>query len=194
MSSDLDFKLAGFNYSDSESIDDFLGSLETYIIYDDLDAVQEVFIKNPDLDINKQYEDGNTLLHWACQVDSLDIVKFLIKHGANINIKNDYGNIPIQEALESESEYTVKYFIKKRFNLAEIKSFFYLANNKIFNLIKENHISSLIFYIKFGSLIKPQHVKYALFCKNIIIYQLLKKACLEPVFYSYTMYDKPYWP
>lgn len=194
MSNDLALDIAGFNFSDSESTEDSLIFLEACIIYDDLETVKNFFLKNLDLDINKKYQDGNTLLHWACQSDSLAIVKFLIKHGSNINIKNASENTPIQEALESDSEFIVKYFIKKGFNLPQIKSFFYKAQKKVFYTISDNDISKLKFYIKFGVLIKSKHVRYALKYGNLDIYKFLKKVCSEPIFYSYNISDKLYWP
>ena len=37
---------------------------------------------------------GNTALHIACEKDYLEMVKYLVDKGANINIKNNEGYLP----------------------------------------------------------------------------------------------------
>ena len=42
--------------------------------------------------------DGTTALHWAVHHDDLELVERLIRAGANVNAKNDFGATPMSEA------------------------------------------------------------------------------------------------
>ena len=52
--------------------------------------------------MNKQYSIGclhfQTVLHFAVENGSVEIVKLLIDHSANIFAKDDYGNTPLDIA------------------------------------------------------------------------------------------------
>ena len=41
---------------------------------------------------------GDTLLHYAVDEGSLEVVEYLIKHGAQVNVANRYGYTPLDEA------------------------------------------------------------------------------------------------
>ena len=42
--------------------------------------------------------EGDTLLHYAVDGGSLEVVEYLIKHGAQVNVANRYGYTPLDEA------------------------------------------------------------------------------------------------
>ena len=42
--------------------------------------------------------DGTTALHWAVHHGDLDLTQRLIRAGAKVNAKNDYGSTPMSEA------------------------------------------------------------------------------------------------
>ena len=50
------------------------------------------------VDVNQKSADGTTALHWAVHYDDKDLVKRLIKAGANVKAVNDYYSTPMQEA------------------------------------------------------------------------------------------------
>ncbi len=53
-------------------------------------------------DINKKDIYGSTPLHYACQDANLKLIKYLLEHGANTEIKNKYFTVyPIFEAVTS---------------------------------------------------------------------------------------------
>ena len=49
-------------------------------------------------DINSRDNNGMTPLHWPCRCGYLKIVHLLITHGADINIADNEGNIPLDLA------------------------------------------------------------------------------------------------
>src|SRR5215475_12775694 len=50
------------------------------------------------VDVNQKSADGTTALHWAVHYDDKDLVRRLIKAGANVSVVNDYYSSPMQEA------------------------------------------------------------------------------------------------
>ena len=44
--------------------------------------------------VNLANKDGNTPLHHACNVDSLDVAKILLEHGAEVGIMNKNHEFP----------------------------------------------------------------------------------------------------
>lgn len=54
-------------------------------------------------DINAVDENGNTALHLAAQVNEADLVSFLIIKGADTEIRNNAGDMPLHTAIKNES-------------------------------------------------------------------------------------------
>jgi ankyrin repeat protein len=50
------------------------------------------------VDVNVPEPDGTTALHWAVHQNDLELVQRLIRAGANVQAKNDYGATPMAEA------------------------------------------------------------------------------------------------
>jgi len=50
------------------------------------------------VDVNQKSADGTTALHWAVHYDDKDLVRRLVKAGANVSAVNDYNSSPMQEA------------------------------------------------------------------------------------------------
>jgi ankyrin repeat protein len=68
------------------------------VVRGDLAEVKRLVIDcgvNPNI---QSTAEGGTPLHVAADRGYLRIVKFLLKHGANPNMKNDYGNTPLHDA------------------------------------------------------------------------------------------------
>ena len=68
------------------------------VVRGDLARVKQLVIDcgaNPNI---QSTAEGGTPLHVAADRGYLRIVKFLLKHGANPNMKNDYGNTPLHDA------------------------------------------------------------------------------------------------
>lgn len=54
-------------------------------------------------DINALDEDGNTALHIAAQINEADLVSFLVIKGADTEIRNNAGDIPLHTAIKRSS-------------------------------------------------------------------------------------------
>jgi ankyrin repeat protein len=48
--------------------------------------------------INETNMDGNTILHWACTYDLINIAAYYISNGADVNIYNNNGCTPLHLA------------------------------------------------------------------------------------------------
>jgi hypothetical protein len=48
---------------------------------------------------------GNSALHWAARNGAVDIGKFLLEHGASVNIRNKRGDTPLHDAIHEALEY-----------------------------------------------------------------------------------------
>ncbi len=60
----------------------------------DLQKVQELIKNDPDL-VNLKDISGRTPLHWAARNDHLNIVKFLVNNGADVNAEDNQGISPL---------------------------------------------------------------------------------------------------
>ncbi len=59
------------------------------------DIIEHLFESYDDIDIDKKYNEGNTLLHIAVKTGNSQLAEFLIKKGARIEIINDLSEIPL---------------------------------------------------------------------------------------------------
>ena len=66
-----------------------------------LNIVKLLLNKKPELNIQNQY--GDTPLHNAVRAGNIDIVSELVIAGADINIKNNNGKLPIDIARDNNS-------------------------------------------------------------------------------------------
>jgi len=63
----------------------------------ELQKVKLMLEKNPEL-LNIKDKSKNTLLHYAASAGKIEVVKFLIKKGAALHAKNNFGWIPLHSA------------------------------------------------------------------------------------------------
>jgi hypothetical protein len=66
------------------------------------------YLINKGILVNDIDNSRNTPLHGAAYFGQLDIVKLLLGYGANINLKNKFGHLPIDEALTNEIKSVLK--------------------------------------------------------------------------------------
>src|SRR2546423_4584674 len=66
------------------------------------------------VNVNAPEADGTTALHWAVQQDDLELVQRLIRAGADVKAKNDYGSTPMSEAAIVGNPAVLEQLIKAR--------------------------------------------------------------------------------
>ena len=57
-----------------------------------------------EIDVNAKDEYGNTALHFAVMRNDVKLMKYLLKHGARIDVKNTFGESPMSLAVEYDSD------------------------------------------------------------------------------------------
>ena len=91
-------------------------------------AIVKVFVKLGKVDVNKKFNNGNTLLHKACSGNNLELVKFLLGKGADVNVLNNKEQTALQ-LTDSEmiQDYIALFPISK--NIVELKTSINIVNN-----------------------------------------------------------------
>ena len=83
----------------------------------DIEYVKHI-INNTDVNIDSgQYTTGNTALNYAAMKNNLDIVKLLVKGGANLEKENDDGQTPLYSAVHHGNIEIVKFLIDSGANI-----------------------------------------------------------------------------
>lgn len=67
----------------------------------DINTLKEIIARNPDMNIKLQTISGYTLLMFALQDKNVDVIKFLLEHGANPNLQNMYGETALFYAVRT---------------------------------------------------------------------------------------------
>lgn len=62
-----------------------------------LNYIKDLILNNND-NINATNDKGNTILHWACTYDLLDVAEYLIDIGTDVNKHNKNGYTPLHLA------------------------------------------------------------------------------------------------
>ena len=62
--------------------------------------------------INKKYQEGNILLIITTLERKINLVKYLIEHGANVNLSNGHHSTPLTLASEYSEKEIVKYLLE----------------------------------------------------------------------------------
>ncbi len=66
------------------------------------------YLINKGIDVNELQNTGSTALHGAAYYGQINVVKVLLNYGAKTNIKNNYGHLPIDEAMTEEIKTVLK--------------------------------------------------------------------------------------
>ena len=66
------------------------------------------YLINKGINVNELQKDGSTPLHGAAYYGQTDVVKLLLSYGAKTNIKNNFGHLPIDEAISEEIKNIIK--------------------------------------------------------------------------------------
>ena len=66
------------------------------------------YLINKGINVNELQKDGSTPLHGAAYYGQTNVVKLLLSYGAKTNIKNNFGHLPIDEAISEEIKNIIK--------------------------------------------------------------------------------------
>jgi ankyrin repeat protein len=69
-------------------------------LFNGSEKITDYLLEIPDIILNFQLEDGNTLLHAAVKLNQVDLVRKLVKKNLNLNVTNKNGQSPFHIAVE----------------------------------------------------------------------------------------------
>jgi hypothetical protein len=99
--------ISGYNEKTNSDVDTSLDADDDYekckYLVDACD-IDKLACLLPQIDINRKDKYGNTLLHRAIPDGALLVVKLLIGHGADVNIKNNEGYTPLYQVCDFLAE------------------------------------------------------------------------------------------
>lgn len=119
-----------------------------------LDAVRDqdreaaVALIDQRADVNERSSDGTTVLHWAAHHGDADLVKRLLKAGANAKVVNDYGASPMSEAAELGSAEILELLIKAG---ADVESPNLEGQTALMTVARTNHVDAARLLLKRGA-------------------------------------------
>ena len=99
----------------------------------------------PDVDANARESDGTTSLHWAAHNGDLELVKRLIKAGANVKAVNDYGVTPMSEAAERGDAAILEQLLKAG---ADVESPNPQGQTALMTVARTNHVDAALVLLK----------------------------------------------
>ena len=157
-------------------------NIHIYSSKNEIDKVESYIKDGGDIDSLGEYD--STPLHYACREGNFEIVKLLVKHGADVNRENRYSTIyPIFDILSSikakESLPLILFLIESGADIMAVDSF---GNTILHYAIEQEMIELIKLSIEFGCDInytkrddKDTPLHYSCFQKNReIIYFLIK--------------------
>jgi len=100
------------------------------------------------VNINKEDNDGNSPLFYACLSGNMTVVRYLIEQGANINKLNKYGETPLFYACEDGNEAIVKYLVEQGANINKLNIF---GETSFFNACKNGSKAMIKYLIEHGA-------------------------------------------
>ena len=98
-------------------------SIAHYAVKSGKISILKYIIEKTNSNINEVDGLGNTLLHYACQINNFDIVDFLVSMGACVHIRNKQGETPLFFAVRYSTLNIVDYLIQEG-AIADIKNMF----------------------------------------------------------------------
>ncbi|VDK85546.1 unnamed protein product [Litomosoides sigmodontis] len=106
--------LAGAKFTEAESPDMSLQQIEWFSALDEhnIEKLRNLLVDNPEL-LEEKNENQLTALHWASDRGKLELVKFLVDAGADVNIQDYGGQTPLHYAASCSHRSVVDFLLKK---------------------------------------------------------------------------------
>jgi len=90
-------------------------------------------------EVNKPMADGTTALHWAVHNGDADLVKRLIKAGANVKAANEYGATPMSEAADLADARIIELLLAAG---ADVESVSAEGQTALMSVARTNHVDA----------------------------------------------------
>jgi len=87
-------------------------TIEQALKYNSVELLEKVLTENNE-DVNKKLWDGYTPLLIAVRKNNLEIVKYLVEHGANLKAKNKYGDTVFHRVAWNRGDYKITEYLTK---------------------------------------------------------------------------------
>ena len=150
-------------------------------IHNNIKELKKNITEGSNIDSLGEY--ASTPLHYACREGHIEIVKFLIENGADVNIKNHYSTIyPLFDAITGTNNQKNNFLIIQLLidNRADVKKTDSFGNTLLYHAIEQENITLIELLIQLGCDInhvsrhdKDSVLHYAYFQKNREIISLL---------------------
>jgi ankyrin repeat protein len=142
----------------------------------DLDELQSHIDANKDIINVKDEDHGNVPLHIACSKGNIDMVHYLVRKGASLNIQDVYGNTPLHYALDKSNNEIAFYLMKHG---CDVNISDYRGNTPLHTAALRNNYDGVATVLKYGG--NPDALDFgnekpAKKTRNLLIISLLEKA------------------
>ena len=117
-------------------------SISHYAVKSGKISVLRFIIEKTNSSVNVTDGLGNTLLHYACQINNFEIVDYLISMGASVHIRNRQGETPLFIAVRYSTLNIIDYLIQEG-AIADIKNIFDETVLDVCNDDSKEYIESL---------------------------------------------------
>ncbi len=113
----------------------------------DLEAVKTLIEQDPEL-VNARDKDGRTPLHWACRGVHLEVVRFLVDKGANVNVGDSNKVVPLHSLAVRNNTEAIELLLAKG---ADVDAKDYGANTALHHAAMNNATEATALLIKKGA-------------------------------------------
>ena len=142
----------------------------------DIDEFQSHLDANKDLINVKDEEHGNVPLHIAASKGNMEMVHYLVRKGASLNVQDVYGNTPLHYALDKNNNEVAFYLLKHG---CDVNISDYRGNSPLHTAALRNNYDGVAALLKYGG--NPDALDFgnekpANKAKNLLIISLLEKA------------------
>lgn len=134
-------------------------SISHYAVKSGKISVLKFIMEKTNSSVNETDGLGNTLLHYACQINNFEIVEYLMSLGASVHIRNKQGETPLFIAVRYSTLNIIDYLIQEG-AIADIKNLFDETVLDVCNEDSKEYIESLKYNLDYQKYITnyPLHL------------------------------------
>lgn len=134
-------------------------SISHYAVKSGKIQVLKFIIEKCNNNINEKDDLGNSMLHYACEINNYDIVEYLIKMNASVHVRNQQGETPLFSAVRYSSLNIVDYLIASG-AVANVSNIFSETVSQVSREDIKQYIDSLEYNIEYTKRLNdyPLHI------------------------------------